>query len=89
MNAEQRLLLRQALLRQLGAAAPAALPPATLIHGATLAGFRLEEAQLQVELDYLAGKGLLEIAPAALSHGLPRARLTAAGRDYLEAEHLI
>lgn len=89
MTAEQRLLLRHALLRQLGAAAPASLPPATLLHGTMLAGFRLEESELQVELDYLAGKGLLEITPAALSHGFPRARLTAAGRDYLEAEHLL
>ncbi len=89
MNAEQRLLLRQALLLQLAAAAPASLPPATLRHGAALAGFRLDEAQLPAELDYLAGKNLLEITPAALSRGLPRARLTATGRDYLEAENLL
>ncbi len=89
MDAEQRLLLRHALLRQLAAAAPASLPPATLRHGAALAGFQLTDNELQTELDYLAGKQLLEIAPAALSHGLPRTRLTAAGRDYLEAEHLL
>ncbi len=89
MNAEQRLLLRQALLRQLAAAAPATLPPETLRQGAALAGFRLEETALQAELEYLAGKGLVEIIPAALSHGLRRARLTAAGRDYLEAEQLL
>jgi len=88
MNAEQRLLLRQALLLQLAAAAPASLPPATLLHGVMLAGFRLDDAQLQAELNYLADKNLLEITPATLSHGLPRARLTAAGRDYLEAEKL-
>ncbi len=89
MDAEQRLLLRHALLRQLAAAAPASLPPATLRHGALLAGFRLDDLQLQAEVDYLAGKGLAEVVPAALSRGLPRARLTAAGRDYLEAEHLL
>jgi hypothetical protein len=89
MNPEQRLLLRHAILRQLAAAAPAALPPATLLHGVALAGFRIDEALLQTELAYLADKYLLEIAPAALSHGLPRARLTAPGRDYLEAEHLL
>ncbi len=89
MNPEQKLLLRHALLRQLAAAAPASLPPATLRHGAALAGFRLDEAQLQAELDYLAGKNLLEIVPAALSRALPRARLTAAGRDYLEGENLL
>jgi hypothetical protein len=86
MNAEQKLLLRQALLRQLAAAAPASLPPATLRHGAGLAGFRLSEDELRNELDYLAEKNLLQMTPAALSPGLPRARLTAAGRDYLEAE---
>jgi len=89
MNAEQRLLLRHAILRQLAATAPASLPPATLLHGVALAGFRLTSDQLQNELDYLAGKNLLQITPAALSHGLPRARLTPAGRDYLEAEALI
>ena len=88
MNAEQRLLLRHAILRQLAAAAPASLPPATLLHGVALAGFRLDEEALRAELDYLAGKNLLEITPAALSHGLPRARLTAGGRDYLEGEGL-
>ena len=89
MTPEQKLLLRHALLRQLAAAAPASLPPATLLHGAALAGFRLDEPQLQVELDYLAGKNLLAIVPAALSRALPRARLTAAGRDYLEEENLL
>jgi hypothetical protein len=89
MNAEQRLLLRHALLRQLAAAAPAALPPATLLHGAHLAGFPLDDAQLQTELNYLADKNLVEITPAALSRGFPRARLTATGRDYLEGENLL
>jgi len=89
MSPEQHLLLRHALLRQLAAAAPASLPPGTLLHGALLAGFRLSADALAAELDYLAGKNLLQITPAALSHGLPRARLTAAGRDYLEAEHLL
>ena len=89
MSPEQHLLLRHALLRQLAAAAPATLPPDTLRHGAALAGFPLSPAQLQTELDYLAGKNLLSLAPAALSHGLTRARLAPAGRDYLEAENLL
>ena len=89
MSPEQRLLLRHALLQQLAAAAPATLPPATLRHGAALAGFPLEPDQLQTELDYLAGKNLLALAPSALSAGLLRARLTPAGRDYLESEHLL
>jgi hypothetical protein len=89
MSPEQRLLLRHAILRQLAAAAPASLPPATLLHGAQLAGFRIHEDALAAELDYLAGKNLLQLTPAALSPGLPRARLTAPGRDYLESEHLI
>jgi hypothetical protein len=88
MNAEQRLLLRHALLRQLAAAAPATLPPTTLRHGAALAGFALREDEVQTELDYLAGKGLARLTPAALSPGLRRAALTAAGRDYLEAHGL-
>jgi hypothetical protein len=88
MNPTQRLLLRQAILLQLAAAAPASLLPATLLHGAALAGFRIDEQGLQVELAYLAGKNLAQITPSSLSQGLARAQLTAAGRDYLEAEHL-
>jgi hypothetical protein len=89
MNSTQRLLLRHAILLQLAAAAPASLPPATLLHGVTLAGFRMDEQGLQAELAYLVGKNLVQITPSALSQGLTRAQLTAAGRDYLEAEHLI
>ncbi len=89
MTPEQRLLLRHALLRQLAAAAPASLPLATLQQGATLAGFSLEEERLRAELDYLAGKNLAALTPAALSAGLLRVALTSAGRDYLEAEKLV
>jgi len=89
MTPEQRLLLRHAILLQLAAAAPMSLPPATLLHGVTLAGFHLDDSQLHNELAYLAGKHLLAITPSALSPGLPRALLTADGRDYLEAEHLL
>jgi hypothetical protein len=89
MNATQRLLLRHAILLQLAAADPASLPPATLLHGAALAGFRIDEPMLQTELAYLEGKNLAQITPSALSQGLPRAKLTAAGRDYLEAENLV
>jgi hypothetical protein len=89
MSPEQRLLLRHALLRQLAAAAPATLPPSTLQHGAALAGFPLNPDQLQTELDYLAGKNLLALAPSTLSAAFTRAALTPAGRDYLEAHHLL
>ena len=87
MNATQRLLLRHAILLQLAAASPASLPPATLLHGVSLAGFRIDDPQLLAELAYLAGKNLVQITPSALSQGLSRAHLTAAGRDYLEAEN--
>jgi hypothetical protein len=89
MNPSQRLLLRHAILLQLAAAAPASLPPATLLHGVALTGFRLDEPGLQAELAYLVGKNLVQITPAALSQGLARAQLSAAGRDYLESEHLV
>jgi hypothetical protein len=89
MNPSQRLLLRHAILLQLAAASPASLPPATLLHGAALAGFRIDEQTLQAELAYLVGKNLVQITPSALSQGLSRAQLTAAGRDYLEAENLV
>ena len=89
MNATQRLLLRHAILLQLAAAAPASLPPATLLHGAALAGFRIDEQALQAELAYLSGKNLVQITPSALSQGLHRAMLRATGRDYLEAENLV
>jgi len=89
MNATQKFLLRHALLLQMQAAAPVSLPPDTLRQGAALAGFRLTEDELQAELEYLAEKELLQIVPSALSRGLPRSRLTAGGRDYLEGEGMI
>ena len=51
MDAEQKLLLRHAILRQIAAAAPVAMPPATRLHGVALAGFRLDDRSLQIDLD--------------------------------------
>lgn len=87
MNSTSLELLRHCLLRQLAAALPASLNAETLLIGLTTAGFQLAEEALHTELLYLTQKGLVETFLKPLSTAT-RYRLTAAGRDYLQAEHL-
>lgn len=83
-----KLLFRHAILLQLEAAAPASLPPATLVQGLALAGHGRQCRRLPQELQYLGDKGLIHACPSELSPGEMRYRLTAEGRDYLEREGL-
>lgn len=89
MNAEQKKLLRDALLAALVTMAPLSLPAATLKNAARAAGFRLEDDELARELDYLAGKGLAEEKTEELSAGAKRWKATAAAVDYCEREGLV
>jgi len=82
-------LLRHAILLQLEAAAPATLPADTLRMGLKLAGHDVSPKQIQTQIDYLSDKQFVEKETSVLDHAHPRHRLTAAGRDYLEAAHLI
>ncbi len=84
----ERQLRREAILLQLEAASPASLPSGTLLAGLRLSGHGLDVAGLLRELDYLEGRGLVKTCAACLDRSVKRARLTSAGRDYLEAEGL-
>jgi hypothetical protein len=88
MNAEQKKLLRDALLAALVTMAPLSLPLATLRNAARAAGFRLEEEELARELDYLVGKGLVIEKAEELSAGATRWKATSAAVDYCEKEGL-
>ena len=64
--------------------APNAFKVALSVHS-----FDVEDKELSDQLGYLQGKGFLDCAAAELSAGLSRYTLTAAGRDYLEANGLL
>lgn len=89
MNAEQKKLLRDALLAALVTMAPLSLPIATLKNAAKAAGFRLDDDELARELDYLSGKGLAAEKAEELSAAAKRWKATAAAVDYCERENLV
>lgn len=87
MNTSALELFRHTLLRQLAAALPASLNQETLLLGVNTAGFRTEANELNRELIYLTQKGHIELIQKPLNPA-PRYRLSATGRDYLDAEGL-
>jgi hypothetical protein len=89
MNAEQKKLLRDALLAALAALAPLSAPLVTLRNAARAAGFALAEEDVAREMDYLEGKGLVEERREELSAAAKRWKLTSDGTDYCERENLI
>ncbi len=80
-----KLFFRRAVLAQLEAASPASLPLETLAAGLAVAGFVFSEKELLSDIEYLAGKGYLELCRSKISSGHVRLRLSPAGRDYLES----
>jgi hypothetical protein len=86
MTAEQKKLLRDALIASLVAAAPVSLPLSTLMGAAKSAGFVIDAATLEAHLGYIVGKGLAEIRTERLSAGVKRWAVTSDGVDYAEAE---
>lgn len=89
MNAEQKEILRDALLAALVTMAPMSLPMATLQGTARAAGFKLDDAELAREIGYLVGKGMAEESAAKLSAGAKRWKSTAAAVDYCEEKGLV
>lgn len=89
MNPEQKKLLRDALLAALVTMAPLSLPGSTLKNAARASGFRLEDAELLRELDYLCGKGLVVESAEELSAAAKRWKATAAAVEYCERENLV
>lgn len=87
-TAQQKLLIRNAILLQLAAASPAPLPVPTLQEGLRLLGHVTDTTTLAKDLDYLAQKNYLHPTRSELSSADLRYYLSAAGREYLEAEGL-
>lgn len=87
-TAQQKLLVRHAILLQLAAAAPAPLPVATLQQGLRLLGHTTDAATLAAHLDYLAQKQYTHATRSELSSADLRYYLSASGRDYLETQGL-
>ena len=79
------IILRRAVLMQLEAASPASLPVETVMLGLSAAGLCVGERDLLKALDYLAQKNMLELVRSSISAAHVRAKLTAAGRDFLES----
>lgn len=90
MTDDQKTLMRNRILQQLFDAAPSAVVTDILTQGVHLAGFGGTTARdIERELFFARDKGWAELVPHPQSAALKRWRLTAAGRDYLEAEGLI
>ena len=89
MTAEQKKLLRDALMAALVTANPLTLPIGTLRNAAKAAGFKVEDAVLEGHLEYLVDSGLLQVKTERLSKGVVRWKATAEGVDYAEGEGLV
>ena len=81
----QNHLLRNAILLQLEAAAPAALPLDTIYQGVSLTGHYVSESVLHKELHYLIQREFVSSETEPLSPGIPRYALHVKGLEYLEA----
>lgn len=78
------LSVLRAILMQLDAAFPASLPPEIIADGLKLAGFEFSARETARRLEYLEQKGMLELLPSRLFPPARRAKITAAGIDYLQ-----
>lgn len=81
-------LLRNKLLQLAQTSGRQGMTLAGFRNGVKANGFTLMDENLTTELDYLTDKGLLTRQSAELSAGLDRYALSAAGREYLEANHI-
>lgn len=79
------LMFKRAVLLQLEAAFPAALPPQTILDGLKISGFEADAETLAGVLEYLRQKGLVELKTSRISASSRRAALTSAGADFLES----
>ncbi len=86
MNAEQKVMLRENLLRQLASSRPLGLLVSRLAQGARMEGFYLGESELEAELTVLLKKGLVETHADSISIAqTPHWRITSAGLGELDA----
>ena len=89
MTAEQKKLLRDALMAALVTAAPVSLPLSTLKSTARAAGFKVDEDELEAHLHYLTEKELIRQKKERVSAAVKRWEPTAAGIEYAEEEGLV
>ena len=83
MNAWQTEQFRRSLLRYLAEAAPYSMSEPLLLECLRCEGWRDAATALPRELDYLAGKALVEAALKLISPENRAWRITAAGRDFV------
>jgi len=89
MTPEQRKILRDALVKALVALAPLSISADTLKGTAKAAGFLLDDAALDREIDYICQRGLATEKSVKLSAGVRRWKATADAIEYCEAEGLV
>ena len=89
MTPEHREQFRLALIRILAAAGSVGMKRASLKISIDIAGFdHTSDADLDNELDYLAGKSLAERMDKTISPEVARWKITATGRDYAAEQGL-
>lgn len=86
MGAFKRDILRKCILLQLNASYPASMTPFMILQGAKINGLNISDSDMERELEYLRDRGFLTLFRSRLSPGLKRAKISAKGIDYLEAE---
>ena len=85
MTAEQKILLRENLLKQLAEARPFGVLAERLCVGARMWNFNLAESEINSELEILARKGLVEAKYDALSiEQAPHWKISDAGLKTLD-----
>lgn len=82
MDPKTRELFREELIRILAAIGSPGAKAAYLKVGLRAAGFEPADREIDDELDYLAGKGLVTAAEKLISPENRRWKITAAGRDF-------
>lgn len=87
LSPQQRLALRDNLLIQLKKSGCRTCV-STLHIGAGYQGFRVEQTEIEDQLRYLEGKGLVAIHKGQLSAGYKTYTITSEGIDYLEENNL-
>ena len=84
-SAARNALLRRAVVLQLEAADPSSVSASIIGQGLAAAGLKASQRDVMASLAYLEGKGLVKTFPSLLSASEIRARLTAAGLDFVES----
>ncbi|MBP3525674.1 MAG: hypothetical protein J6J65_03960 [Opitutales bacterium] len=86
MTSEQKILLRENLLKQLAEARPFGMLAARLAVGARMWNFNLPEPEIARELEILARKGLVEAKNDAMAIAQsPHWKITQAGLEMLDS----